>query len=161
MTSIHIPASTLQLAAGASPKEIWATIAQYSLHTYRQLAPQVINATLEAERDALLQRQHYARRQPADTQPVAACGHRCGSCYRRDFRRDGHYSRDLLSLGGVLTLAVPAGECGGGGYVAVNYRALVKWRRIGGDIGEKVRQRVSQGASPSAEGPACGRCRRN
>jgi len=147
MPSIHIPASTLQLSAGASPKEIWSTIAQYNLNTYRQLAPQVINAALEEERDALLQRARYARRESSDAQQVAAHCNRCHSQYRCDFRRDGHYSRELLSLGGVLTLAVPEVECGCGGYVAVNYRALAKWRRIGGDIGEKVRQRVSQGAS--------------
>jgi len=147
MLSIHIPATTIQLSAGVSHKEIWSVIAQYNLTTYRQLAPQVINAALEAERDALLHRGRYARRESTDHQEVAAHCHRCGSCYRRDFRRDGHYCRDLLSLGGVLTLQVPQVECGCGGHVAVSYQGLEKWGRIGSDVGEKVRQRVSQGAS--------------
>jgi len=147
MLSIHIPASTLQLPGEVSHKEIWSTIAQYNLHTYRQLAPQVINAALETERDALLNRERYARRELSDTQPVAAHCHRCSSCFRKDFPRDGHYSRNLLSLGGALTLRVPEVECSCGGYVSVNYRALEKWSRLGGDIGERVRQRISQGAS--------------
>jgi len=50
-------------------------------------------------------------------------------------------------MGGVITLSVPEIECSCGGYVAVSYRALEKWSRIGGDVGERVRQRISQGAS--------------
>jgi len=147
MLSIHIPAATLQLPAGVGHKAIWSAIAEYNLGAYRQLAPQAINAALEAERDALLNRVRYGRRASSDAQLVAAHCYRCRSCYRRDFRRDGHYSRGLLSLGGVLTLRVPQVECSCGGDVAVSYQALEKWGRIGEDIGEKVRRRVSQGAS--------------
>ena len=135
MLSIPIPAATLQLPACVSHQEIWSTIAEYNRTSYRQLAPQVINAALEAERDALLHRERYARRDRADTQPVAAHCNRCNSQYRRDFRRDGHYSRSLLSLGGLVTLRVPEVECRGGVNVSVSYRALEKWGRIGGDVG--------------------------
>jgi hypothetical protein len=50
-------------------------------------------------------------------------------------------------MGGVVTLSVPEMKCICGGYVSASYRALKKWSRIGGDIGEKVRERISQGAS--------------
>ena len=147
MLSIHIPASTIQLSVGASHKEICSTITRYNLATYRQLAPQAIKAGLEGERDVLLNREPYARRQQAGPPEVAAHCNRCNSCNRQDFRRDGHYRRSLLSLGGVLTLRVPEVECHCGGHVSVPYQALAKWGRIGTDVAERVRERVSQGAS--------------
>ena len=147
MSSIHIPETTIQVPAKATHRDIWSVIADHNLHTYRELAPQVINVALEEERDTLLQRGRYVRRPSTEAQPVAARCNRCGSTNRGDFRRDGHYPRQLLSLGGLLELRVPELECRCGGHVSLSYSALEKYSRIGGDVAQRVRQRVSQGAS--------------
>jgi hypothetical protein len=50
-------------------------------------------------------------------------------------------------MAGPVDLRMPELECRCGGHVSVSFRALDKYSRIGGDLAERVRQRVSQGAS--------------
>ena len=58
----------------------------------------------------------------------------CQSQLRARFRRNGHYPRKVLLADGLIIARVPEVRCKCGGYVEVNWRVLMKYRRVWFDV---------------------------
>jgi hypothetical protein len=113
-----------------------------------RLMGQILNESLNEEVTRLLQRPpHKRRRRHSTPRPGLA---ECSKCHTRDgqkFRRDGHYSRNLVTNYGTVRLAVPQMECECGGKVRYKFKTIGKGQRFWVDVKALVRQEYANGQS--------------
>jgi transposase-like protein len=113
-----------------------------------RLMGQILNESLNEEVTRLLQRPpHKRRRRHSIPRPGLA---ECSKCHTRDgqkFRRDGHYSRNLVTNYGTVRLAVPQMECECGGKVRYKFKTIGKGQRFWVDVKALVRQEYANGQS--------------
>ena len=97
--------------------------------TIGQWVAQGLEARLEAEVDAWLRRSTHQRRKQVGRQPTSAhCG-RCGSRQARQFSRNGHRRRQLVTSFGVLSFWLPRVVCECGGSVAIPFSVLSPYQQ--------------------------------
>ena len=72
-----------------------------------QLVSRCLEESLETEVDRILGRQRYVRRRRAKRKETGVYCSRCRSHQRQDFRRNGHYLRQLALQWGRVNVQVP------------------------------------------------------
>lgn len=108
---------------------------------------QQIDQQLETEVAAWLHRGSHERRAGVgQRQSGAACG-RCGSRQAKDFSRNGHRPRQLVTSYGVLTFWLPRVVCACGGSVNIPFSILDPYQRFWDDMLEQVERWAQLGLS--------------
>lgn len=106
-----------------------------------------IEQQLAGEVDAWLHRSSHERRAGVgQRQSGAACG-RCGSQQAKDFSRNGHRRRQLVTNYGVLTFWLPRVVCQCGGSVHIPFSLLQPYQRFWDDLLEQVERWAQLGLS--------------
>ena len=111
------------------------------------LVKRMIEESLETELDRYLGRGKYVRRHRAKRQGTGVYCSKCRSHQRRDFRRNGHYVRNLITCWGMVTLNMPQLECQCGGNVRFQYRTVRPRQRIWDDLEMEIRVEYQRGLS--------------
>lgn len=108
--------------------------------TIRQVVQEAYEQALRDEVTTLLGRAKSERRELGDPTLVEACCNRCGTCYRREFSRDGTYKRSVLSLDTWVEIRVPRLSCDCGGVVDFEFVHLEPYNRFWFDLEERGRE---------------------
>jgi transposase-like protein len=106
-----------------------------------------LEARLEAEVDTWLRRGPHERRQRAGRGGGGAVCGRCGSRRARDFSRNGHRRRQLVTTFGVLTFWLPRVVCGCGGSVQLPFSILRPYQRLWTDVLAQIQRWAEWGIS--------------
>ena len=107
----------------------------------------LLDACLDEEVTHFLGRKHYQRRHHAKQKITGAQCKKCESRERRDFRRNGHYSRGLATTYGHVRVWMPQLECKCGGYVAYQFKTILPCQRMGVDVKAFIEQEYKNGES--------------
>jgi transposase-like protein len=107
----------------------------------------LLEACLDEEVTHFLGRKHYQRRRHAKQKITSAQCQKCQSRERRDFRRNGHYSRGLATTYGHIRISMPQLKCECGGYVAYQFKTILPGQRMGVDVKAFIEQEYETGAS--------------
>lgn len=146
MTIVTIGNLSLQVPNAGAPAFIMELVGQ--IHTSAlYLVKRMIEESLETELDRFLGRGKYVRRQRAKRQETGVYCSRCLSHQRRDFRRNGHYLRCLITSWGSVLLNVPQLECQCGGNVCFKYQTVRPRQRIWDDLEMEIQVEYGRGLS--------------
>lgn len=102
---------------------------------------------LEEEAGRYLGREYHERRAENNRRQTQARCQKCGSGRQRDFSRNGHRRRQLVTLWGVLNIWLPRVACQCGGSVKVNFSLLGAYQRLWEDVDMRVEQWAEMGLS--------------
>ncbi len=106
-----------------------------------------IEARLEAEVTAWLQRPAYGRRRQVSHHQTSAQCCRCGTRQAQHFSRNGHRARQLVTSFGVLTIWLPRVVCDCGGSVMIPFSILKPCQRFWDDLVEQIGRWATLGLS--------------
>jgi transposase-like protein len=124
----------------------------------KEIVQRCLEGILDEEINQLLKRKRHSRRIPGDEKQVVemkCC--KCGSQKRSDFRRNGHYPRNLGTNFGHLCLMMPQVECQCGGGVWVTYKTIQRRQRIWRDLEAEFRNAYGYGLSLRQIRARCGK----
>lgn len=128
-----------------------SNIAEQVMSEIASILPRHIGRMLEAYLDEevtqFLGRKHYQRRRHAKHKTISAQCQKCQSQERRDFRRNGHYSRGLATTYGHIRVGMPQLECKCGGHVTYKSKTILPYQRMGVDVKAFIEQEYKNGAS--------------
>lgn len=113
----------------------------------RQLVGRCLEESLEVEVERLLGRKRYVRRRRARRKESGVYCSRCRSHQRQDFRRNGHYLRQLALQWGRVEVQVPQAKCRCGGNVRLKYQTLRPRQRIWDDLELEIQAEYGRGLS--------------
>ncbi len=113
----------------------------------KQQVEQELNQGLEEEAGRYLGRAYHERRDKHNRRQTRARCQKCGSRRQRDFSRNGHRRRQLVTLWGVLTIWLPRLTCQCGGSVKVDFSLLGAYQRLWEDVDVRVEQWAEMGLS--------------
>ncbi len=102
---------------------------------------------LETELDRFLGRQRYERRRRSKRKETGVYCSKCRSHQRQDFRRNGHYRRQLAVQWGRVSVQVPQAKCQCGGNVRLKYQTLPPGQRIWQDLRWEIQAEYGRGLS--------------
>lgn len=111
------------------------------------LAARMIEESLETEVERFLGRGKYVRRRRSKGKETGMYCSTCRSHQRRDFRRNGHYERQLVIAWGRVSINVPQLECRCGGNVRFRYRTIQLRQRIWDDMEMEIQLEYGRGLS--------------
>jgi putative transposase len=106
-----------------------------------------IEESLETEVERILGRKRYVRRRRAKRKETGIYCSKCRSHQRQDFRRNGHYQRQLALQWGRIYLQAPQAKCRCGGNVRLKYQTLRPGQRIWDDLELEIQTQYSRGLS--------------
>ena len=147
MTIVHLGSVLLQIEQEATRQVFFEELRKQMQGVVQGVVARCIEEALEAEITLVLRREWYARRRAQDRQRTSAECKKCGSRYARDFRRDGHYKRNLDTSWGRVQIWVPQVECVCGGQVTVSFQTVRRRQRIWDDLEEEIRERSGWGGT--------------
>jgi hypothetical protein len=107
----------------------------------------ILEESLETEVDRILGRPRYVRRRRVKRKETGVYCSRCRSHQRQDFRRNGHYLRQLALQWGRVNVQVPQVKCRCGGYVHLKYQTLRPRKRIWDDLALEIQAEYGRGLS--------------
>jgi len=87
-----------------------------------RLVTRRIEQQLEADVSARLYRAMHQRRGELGSRSTSMVCRRCGSRHARDFSRNGHRQRQMVTRYGVITFWLPRVVCGCGGVSTSRFR---------------------------------------
>lgn len=146
MTIVPIGNLPLQVPESGSTEFVLELVEQMSsmiLH----LVSRCIEESLETEVERILGRQRYVRRRRVKQKEGRVYCSRCRSHQRRDFRRNGHYLRQLALHWGRVKVQVPQAKCQCGGNVRLRYQTLRTGQRIWEDLRLEIQAEYGRGLS--------------
>lgn len=146
MTIVHIGSLPLQVPESGSANFINDLVEQMR-NMILHLVSRTLEESLETEVDRILGRQRYVRRRRAKRKESGVYCSRCRSHQRQDFRRNGHYVRQLALQWGRVNVQVPQAKCRCGGYVHLKYQTLRSRKRIWDDLALEIRAEYGRGLS--------------
>ena len=111
------------------------------------MAGRVLEESLETELDRFLERAKYVRRKRSKRKESGVYCSKCRSHQRQDYRRNGHYQRQLALRWGRVTVNVPQVKCQCGGNVRLEYRTIRPRQRIWDDLEMEIQAEYGQGLS--------------
>ncbi len=112
-----------------------------------RLVTRRIEQQLEAEVSARLYRTMHQRRCGLGSRSTGMrCG-RCGSRHARDFSRNGHRQRQMVTSYGVITFWLPRVVCGCGGSVRIPFSLVEPYQRLWDDVLNQVERWAQLGLS--------------
>lgn len=106
-----------------------------------------IEVQLEKEVSERLLRAYHERREQVKRRSSGARCRRCGSQQAKDFSRNGHRQRQLVSGYGVLNFWLPRVVCECGGSVQIPFSMLEPYQRFWDDLLGQVEQWADWGLS--------------
>jgi hypothetical protein len=110
MAIVPIGKLTLQVPESGSTNFVNGLVEQMSdLILY--LVGRCLEESLETEVERLLGRKRYVRRRRAKRKESGLYCSRCRSHQHQDFRRNGHYQRQLALQWGRVSIQVPQVKC--------------------------------------------------
>jgi len=112
-----------------------------------ELMARRIEAQLEGDVERWLQRTYYARREKLPPRETGAWCQKCGSRPGKDFSRNGHRSRQLVTGDGVVDFRMPRVVCECGGSVRRPLSILRPYQRFWDDLVVHVPQWADFGLS--------------
>lgn len=116
-------------------------------HELRERVTRRLEARLEADVDTWLQRGPHERRQRVGRRSGGAVCCRCGSRRAKDFSRNGHRRRQLVTTFGVVTFWLPRVVCCCGGSVQIPFSILRPYQRLWTDVLEQIQRWAEWGVS--------------
>ena len=123
--------------------EILSEIRGHALHLFGQ----VLENCLKSEVDRFLGRARYVRPKRSKGQEGGEYCSKCRSHQRRDFRRNGHYRRQLVTSWGLVRVNVPQVECRCGGNVKMKYQTIRPRQRFWDDLDKEIQVEYGRGLS--------------
>ena len=146
MPIVPIGSAVLQVPEMNSPDFILQLVKQIE-GEIPEIVKRFIDQSLETEVERLLGRKWYQRRKKAKRQEQGTYCSQCRSHQRQNFRRNGHYSRSLLTRYGQVILFMPQVECCCGGNVQVKYQTVRPRQRIWEDVKLEIQAEYGRGLS--------------
>jgi transposase-like protein len=146
MTIVPIGNLPLQVPESGTTEFVFELVAQLRsmiLH----LVGRGLEESLETERDRFLGRKRYVRRRRAKRKETGVYCSQCRSHQRQDFRRNGHYSRQLAVQWGRVSVQVPQAKCQCGGNVRLRYQTLPPGQRLWEDLALEIQAEYGRGLS--------------
>jgi transposase-like protein len=146
MTIVPIGNLPLQVPESGSEKfvrELVGHMRDLILH----LTARCLEESLETEVERFLGRKRYHRRRRAQPKETGVYCRRCRSHQRKDFQRNGHYSRQLALGWGPVTIQMPQAKCRCGGYVSLKFQTLPPRQRIWEDLRWHIQAEYRRGLS--------------
>ena len=105
------------------------------------------NQELEAETERFLGREYHERRDETNRRQTQGRCQKCGSRRQRDFSRNGHRDRQLITLWGILQVWLPRVFCQCGGSVKMHFSLIRPYQRFWDDVEMRVEQWAEMGMS--------------
>lgn len=146
MTIVPIGKLTLQVPQNGSKDFIIEIIGQIR-EQVKNLAGRVIEGSLETEIDRFLGRAKHVRRKRSRRKESGVYCSRCRSHQRQDFRRNGHYQRQLALGWGRVRVNVPQVKCRCGGNVRFRYETIRPRQRVWDDLDMEIQVEYGRGLS--------------
>jgi transposase-like protein len=146
MTIVHIGKLPLQVPESGSAEFVFELVEQMKsmiLH----LVSRCLEESLETEVERILGRKRYVRRRRAKRKESGVYCSRCRSHQRQDFRRNGHYPRQLALHWGRVNVQVPQAKCQCGGNVRLKYQTLRPGQRLWDDLELEIQAEYGRGLS--------------
>jgi transposase-like protein len=146
MAIVPIGNLSLQVPESGTPEFILELIKQLQ-NMILHLVSRSLEESLETELDRFLSRKRYVRRRRSQRKETGVYCSRCRSHQRQDFRRNGHYQRQLAVTWGRLNVQVPQAKCRCGGNVRLRYETLPLRQRIWKDLQLEIQAEYGRGLS--------------
>lgn len=146
MAIVHIGKLPLQVPESGTAEFVFGLVEQMRgmiLH----LVSRCLEESLETEVDRILGRKRYVRRRRARRKESGVYCSRCRSHQRQDFRRNGHYLRQLALQWGRVNVQVPQAKCQCGGNVRLKYQTVRPGQRIWDDLELEIQAEYGRGLS--------------
>ena len=146
MTIVHVGKLPMQVPESGSTEFVFELVEQMRsmiLH----VVSRCLEESLETEVERILGRKWYVRRRRARRKESGVYCSRCRSHQRQDFRRNGHYLRQLALHWGRITMQVPQAKCRCGGNVRLKYQTLRSGQRIWDDLELEIQAEYGRGLS--------------
>jgi hypothetical protein len=128
--------------------------AEYVIELIQQMKSMILHLigrcfeeSLETEVERILGGKRYVRRGRAKRKETGIYCSKCRSHQRQDFRRNGHYQRQLALQWGRIYLQAPQAKCRCGGNVRLKYQTLRPGQRIWDDLELEIQTQYSRGLS--------------
>lgn len=106
----------------------------------RHFAEQRIMQQLEAEVDRWLGRKAYERRKTRSGRRLPVACSKCKSNYQRDYVRNGHRRRNLLTTWDNLAIWFPRVKCQCGGSVPIPFELVKPHQRVWQDVDLRIQE---------------------
>jgi transposase-like protein len=146
MTIVPIGNLPLQVPESSSPEFIFELVEQIQ-NMILHLVGRFLEESLETEMDRFLGRKWYKRRRRAKGKETGVYCSKCRSHRRQDFRRNGHYQRQLAIQWGRVNVNVPQTKCQCGGNVRMKYQTIRPRQRIWDDLELEIQAEYGRGLS--------------
>lgn len=146
MTIVTVGKLTLQIPQGRSNGFVKEIIGQMQ-GMVKQLVGRVIEESMDTELDEFLGRGRHVRRKQSRRKESGVYCSRCRSHQRQDFRRNGHYERQIATSWGRVMVNVPQVKCRCGGNVRFKYQTIRPRQRIWDDLDMEIQAEYGQGLS--------------
>jgi transposase-like protein len=146
MTIVPIGKLALQVPESGSAEFIFELVEQMR-RMILHLVSRCLEESLETEQERFLGRKRYRRRRQAKPKETGVYCSKCHSHQRQDFRRNGHYLRQLALTWGRIQLQVPQTKCQCGGNVRLSYQTLRPRQRFWEDLRLEIQVEYGSGLS--------------
>lgn len=146
MTIVPIGNLPLQVPESGTPEFVFELVEQIQsmiLH----LVSRSLEESLETELERFLGRKRYVRRRRSRRKESGMYCSKCRSHQRQDFRRNGHYRRQLAVQWGRISVQVPQAKCHCGGNVRLKYQTLPSGQRFWEDLQLEIQAEYGRGLS--------------
>jgi putative transposase len=107
----------------------------------------MLEESLETELDRFLGREKHVRRKRSKHQTTGVYCSKCRRHQRREFYRNGHYQRALMTHWGIVRVNMPQMRCRCGGHVSFKYQTIRPRQRIWDDVKVEVQVEHGRGLS--------------
>jgi transposase-like protein len=147
MTSIALGTVEVQVAMAGSGGEYQAAVATSITQVVEGVVGRIIEAQLEVEVTQILGRETYVRREGVPREVTRGQCRRCGTHIGKQFQRNGHYRRQLLTRWGQVVFRMPQLVCECGGGVRATFETVRRRQRIWDNVAQEIRERYGWGES--------------
>lgn len=146
MTIVPIGKLIVQAPRGETEGFIQVLIGQIKEQVVK-IAGRIIDESLESELEQFLGRAKHVRRKRSKRKESRVYCSRCRSHQRQNFRRNGHYQRQIALSLGRTRVNVPQVKCRCGGNVRFQYETIRPRQRIWDDLDLEIQVDYGRGMS--------------
>jgi transposase-like protein len=146
MAIVHTGSVPLQVPISGSRGFIMELVEQIR-SAIPGIAQRFLEESLEVEVNRLLERNRYVRRRQAKRKETGVYCSKCRSHQCQNFRRNGHYQRQLAIQWGRVKVNVPQVKCQCGGNVRLRYQTIRARQRIWDDLELEIQVEYGRGLS--------------
>ena len=147
MVSIALGTVEVQVMPQGSPGGYLGALEARIKGIVEAVVSRILEAQLEAEVTQKLGRESYERRAQMPRKVTTGECRRCGTHIGKQFRRNGHYQRQLLTRWGKVQFQMPQIVCECGGQVQMDFQTVRGRQRIWDNVAREMRERYGWGES--------------